>query len=76
MAGRTGKMTAEQIAKRGPRLVLGDDKHIYPESCVPKNVRVIAKSYRRSYLIGLTKQPFTASRKRDPEGRDNAHGQE
>lgn len=55
MSGNTGKMTAEALAIRGPRMVLarvGRSLVIYRERECPIKVpfSVLAKSYSLSYL--------------------------
>ena len=66
MAGRTGKMTAEALAARGPRMVLAEVRMpdnrsfamVYREGAepfLPGNYRVFiwAKSYTLSYLLRI-----------------------
>jgi hypothetical protein len=64
MAGRTGKMTAEALAARGPRMVLArdlDSKDLFKlvyfrEDQVPAGrFSVVAKSYSMSYLKKVAK---------------------
>lgn len=62
MSGRTGKMTAEEIERRGPRIVLarGEDGKLFyfrenekPIGLRPEQYSVVAKSYSMSYLKKL-----------------------
>lgn len=57
MAGNTGKMTKEAIARRGPRkvliLVYDEGKPVYlicPENEEPQIGKILARSYSESYL--------------------------
>jgi len=55
MAGRTGKMTAEALEARGPRMALaqlkdGTVKIFDNENDVPYGAGIIAMSFTRSYL--------------------------
>jgi hypothetical protein len=60
MAGRTGKMTAEALFARGPRMALarlkdGTVKIFDNEYHVPLDAGIIAKSFTRSYLEKIAK---------------------
>lgn len=68
MAGNTGKMTAEALAARGPRMVLGEVRFsetksaliIYREGAVPLlpgNYKLFtwSRSYTLSYLLRIAK---------------------
>ena len=70
MSGRTGKMTAEALAARGPRMVLGEVRFsetksaliIYREGAIPLatllgdyQLFTWAKSYTLSYLLRIAK---------------------
>jgi hypothetical protein len=63
MSGNTGKMTAEQIAKRGPRLVLvrlqSGVKVICREGqpCFRSGVKgcIVSRSYSLSYLMNIAR---------------------
>jgi hypothetical protein len=68
MSGRTGKMTAEALAARGPRMVLGEVRMpndrsfvvIYREDAppfIPGNYRLFtwSKSYTLSYLLRIAR---------------------
>jgi hypothetical protein len=59
MSGRTGKMTAEALAARGPRMALaqvdGKLKIFDNEHDVPVGATIIAKSFSLNYLKKIEK---------------------
>jgi hypothetical protein len=60
MSGRTGKMTAEELALRGPRKALarlrnGKLATFDNEYHVPADASIVAKSFSMSYLKRLEK---------------------
>jgi len=60
MAGNTGKMTAEALAARGPRMALarlrdGSYRIFDNEYHVPADALIISRSFTKSYLAKIKK---------------------